>query len=327
MRTSAALSAAASRALQRCRAFGPAQALAQALALALSLAVAVALSPAPVGSQARSGDRAPAPSASSASIRLYVLDGGVLESDPTRYQLTRQDVGVTDLAVTAFLIVHPKGTLMWDTGAIADDSWVPTGKPIRRRLVLSDSTERYVTVTRTLGEQLKAIGYPPEKIQYLALSHYHWDHTANANMFVSSTWLVRTEERTAMLPDKPPVVGYPSTFADLKRSRTTLIKAEDHDVFGDGLVVIKRAGGHTPGHQVLYLKLPKTGGVILSGDLYHYPAERTLNRVPTFEVDAAQTRRSREAIDAFQQKTGAALWIQHDFRAMAGVRKAPQFYD
>jgi hypothetical protein len=112
-------------------------------------------------------------------VRLYVLDGGILESDPSRYELTKQDVGVTNLAVTAFLVVHPKGTLMWDTGAIADDSWVPGGKPIRRRLVLSDSTERYVTVRQTLGAQLKAIGYPPEKIQYLALSHYHWDRQSS----------------------------------------------------------------------------------------------------------------------------------------------------
>jgi glyoxylase-like metal-dependent hydrolase (beta-lactamase superfamily II) len=92
-------------------------------------------------------------------------------------------------------------------------------------------------------------------------------------------------------------------------------------------VVIKHAPGHTPGPQVLYVKLAKTGGVVLSGDLYHYPAERTMNRVPTFEVDAAQTRRARQAIDAFLQKTRAALWIQHDFKAMAATRKAPSYYE
>ena len=260
-------------------------------------------------------------------LRLYVLDGGILESDPTRYRLTKEDVGDSRLAVTSFLIVHPKGTLMWDTGAIADDSWTPTGKPIRRRLVLSDSTERFVTVTQSLGAQLKAIGHQPSSITYLALSHYHWDHTANANAFTSPTWLVRPEERDAMLPEKPPVVGHPSTYADLKRSKQLLITRDDYDVFGDGSVVIKHASGHTPGHQVLYVKLPKTGGVLLSGDLYHYQAERTLNRLPTFEVDEAQTRAARAAVDSFLKKTGAALWIQHDLRAMAALKKAPQYYE
>jgi glyoxylase-like metal-dependent hydrolase (beta-lactamase superfamily II) len=261
------------------------------------------------------------------TVRLYALDGGTLESDPSRYHLTKEDVGVTQLSVTAFLVVHPKGTLMWDTGAIADDTWTPRDRPVRRRLVLSDSTERFVTLSKQMIPQLRAIGHPPERINYLALSHYHWDHTANANAFAGSTWLVRKEERDAMIPDKPPAVGYPSTFADLKRARTTLITTDDYDVFGDGTVVIKKAAGHTPGHQVLYVKLAKTGGVLLSGDLYHYTAERTLGRVPTFEVDEARTRKSRAAIEAFLKKTGAALWIQHDFQGMAKIRKAPQYYE
>lgn len=295
----------------------------RSVALVLVLAGAVLSTTTRGAPQSRSGRGAAAPS----GVRLYVLDGGILESDPARYRLTKEDVGEPGLSVTAFLIAHPKGTLMWDTGAIADDSWTPSGKPIRRRLVLSDSSERFVTVTRSLGSQLKAIGHQPQTVTYLALSHYHWDHTANANAFTSSTWLVRPEERDAMLPEKPPVVGYPSTFADLKRSKQVLITQDDHDVFGDGTVVIKRASGHTPGHQVLYVKLAKTGGVLLSGDLYHYPAERTMNRLPTFEVDEAATRAARASVDAFLQKTGAALWIQHDFRAMAKVKKAPLFYE
>jgi N-acyl homoserine lactone hydrolase len=261
------------------------------------------------------------------TVRLYAFDGGTLESDPARYHLTKEDVGVTQLSVTAFLIVHPKGTLMWDTGAIADNVWTPGGRPIRRRLVLSDSTERFVTLTKQLIPQMRAIGYPPELVNYLALSHYHWDHTANANAFVGSTWLVRKEERDLMLPEKPLTVASPSTFADLKKAKTTLITTDDYDVFGDGTVVIKKAPGHTIGHQVLYVKLAKTGGVLLSGDLYHYTAERTLKRFPTFEVDEGKSRKSRAAIDAFLEKSGAKLWIQHDFQGMAKVKKAPQFYE
>ena len=63
------------------------------------------------------------------------------------------------------------------------------------------------------------------------------------------------------------------------------------------------------------------------GDLYHYAEERTLNRVPTFEFDEAQTRAARVAIDAFLKKAGARLWIQHDFTANARLKKAPDYYD
>jgi len=92
-------------------------------------------------------------------------------------------------------------------------------------------------------------------------------------------------------------------------------------------VVMKLAPGHTPGHQVLFLKLKKTGPVVLSGDLYHYPEERKLGRVPTFETNQQQTAETREKIEAFLKESGAQLWIQHDYAANAKLRKAPQFYD
>lgn len=119
----------------------------------------------------------------------------------------------------------------------------------------------------------------------------------------------------------------PSTYAALRKSKTLIITSDEYDVFGDGAVTIKSAPGHTPGHQVLYVKLANTGGVMLSGDLYHYTEERTLNRVPTFEFNQAQTRATRVAIEAFLKRTGARLWIQHDFTANARLKKAPDFYD
>jgi hypothetical protein len=75
------------------------------------------------------------------------------------------------------------------------------------------------------------------------------------------------------------------------------------------------------------VKLAETGGVVLSADLYHYPEERRLNRVPTFEFNQEQTRATRVAIEAFLRKTGAQLWIQHDFRANARLKKAPDYYE
>lgn len=131
------------------------------------------------------------------SMRLYVFDGGTLESDPARYRLTKEEVGTTELSIGAYLIVHPKGVLLWDAGAIPDGDWTPTGKPMPQRIVLSDSQERRVTIRKSLNEQLTAAGYAPAGVTHLALSHYHWDHTANANAFAGATWLVRQVERDA----------------------------------------------------------------------------------------------------------------------------------
>ncbi len=262
------------------------------------------------------------------SLRLYVFDCGTIHvTDLSRFSLKPEEVASTDLSIACFLITHPKGTLIWDAGAVPDSAWKPTGAASTQHLVLPDSQQREVILSKSLTAQLAKLGYSPPGITYLALSHYHYDHTANANQFAGATWLVRQEERDAMFAEKPPGTTQPSTYAALRNSKTLILKTDDHDVFGDGSVIIKSAPGHTPGHQVLYVKLPKTGPVLLSGDLYHYPEERTLDRVPTFEFNPAQTRATRVAIDAFLKKTGAQLWIQHDFLGNAKLKKSPDYYD
>jgi N-acyl homoserine lactone hydrolase len=262
------------------------------------------------------------------TVRLYVFDCGTLHiADLGRFQLKKEEVATSDLSVACFLIAHPKGTLIWDTGAVPDTAWRPTGTAVTHHIVLPDLQERDVTMIRPLMVQLAEVGYAPSDIRYLALSHYHYDHTANANEFAGATWLVRQLERDAMFASRPPGVTQPSTYAALRDSKTLILKNDEHDVFGDGRVVIKSAPGHTPGHQVLYVKLAKTGPVLLSGDLWHYPEERTLDRVPTFEFNQEQTRATRVAMEAFLKKAGAQLWIQHDFTANAKLKKAPEYYD
>ena len=124
-----------------------------------------------------------------------------------------------------------------------------------------------------------------------------------------------------------PGTSRPDTYAQLKNAKTILIETDQYDVFGDNSVVIKFAPGHTPGHQMLLVRLKNTGPVLLSGDLYHFPQERTLNRFPVFEFDKEQTRRTRAKIEEFIKATRASLWIQHDFIANGKLRKAPAFYD
>src|SRR5579862_729088 len=253
------------------------------------------------------------------SVRLYVFNCGSLDiSDPERFRFKKEELATTNLSVGCYLIVHPKGTLMWDVGAVPDDRLKPGEK---------SALEGYATITETLKSQLEKTGYEPSDIQYLAFSHYHYDHIANANLFASATWLVRKVERDAMFAAKPPDRVNPANYYLLKESKTIIIPTDDYDVFGDGTVVMKFAPGHTPGHQVLYLKLKKTGPIVLSGDLYHYPEERKLGRVPTFEADQQQTVATREKIEAFLKESGAQLWIQHDYAANAKLKKAPQYYE
>ena len=264
---------------------------------------------------------------SAAAPRLYVLDGGVLASDPARYRLTEAEVKSVPLSIAAYLIVHPQGVLLWDAGAISDEERTSRESGSELRVTRADGQERVVTLGPALEEQLRAIGYSRSDVTNLALSHYHWDHTANANAFAHATWLVRQVERDAMFATEPRGASRPATYSALQKSRAVIITAEEHDVFGDGTVIIKHAPGHSEGHQVLYLKLAHTGGIVLSGDLYHYPEERALGRLPTFEVSEEQTASARRELDAFLTRTAAQLWIQHDLLGHRALRKAPEYYD
>jgi glyoxylase-like metal-dependent hydrolase (beta-lactamase superfamily II) len=253
------------------------------------------------------------------SARLYIFDCGVIKGlDPALFNFKKEEVKANEFVVTCFLVTHPKGALMWDVGVIPDSAFKADGAPV---------TQGISTVAKPLLPQLAAVGYTPADITYLALSHYHSDHTANANAFAGATWLVHQAEKDAMFAEKPAGIIQQDSFRALKNSKTVILKDEDYDVFGDGTVVIKYTPGHTPGHQVLFLKLAKTGPVLVAGDLYHYPEERTTSRVPTFEFNKEQSLASRAAIDDFLKKSRAQLWIEHDAATFAKLKKAPGYYE
>jgi len=253
------------------------------------------------------------------SPRVYVFDCGTIHAMSVEtYGFKLGEVPMRDFIVPCYLITHPKGTLMWDVGVVADSRIPSGGAPF---------TQGISTIRQGLKPQLAAVGFTPADIKYLSLSHYHSDHTANANDFAASTWLVRQAERDAMFAEKPAGIIQQASFSALKNSKTIIIKDDEYDVFGDGKVIIKSAPGHTPGHTVLYLKLKKSGPILVAGDLYHFPEERTMNRFPTFEFNKEQSAASRAMIDAFLKKTGAQLWIEHDLATFEKLKKAPEFYE
>jgi glyoxylase-like metal-dependent hydrolase (beta-lactamase superfamily II) len=254
------------------------------------------------------------------SVRLYVFDCGVLKrGEPTAYGLTRAQVGSTDFADNCYLVAHPRGTMLWDVGIIPDDQIKAGGV----ELAAANGTNAAKT---TLRSQLAAIGYSARDITYLALSHGHADHVANANEYAGATLLLQKAEWNAMFSSEAMKQPLFAVYGALESSRTMLLEG-DHDVFGDGTVVLKSTPGHTPGHQSLFINLARTGPLLLSGDLYHYAAERTMKTIPVRDFDRAGTAASRAAIDELLQRTGAQLWIQHDILANATLKHAPLFYD
>lgn len=255
--------------------------------------------------------RPPAP----ATVRMYVFDGGVLRiADPMPlFGLKKEEVAASDLSDGAYLIVHPRGTLMWEAGLVPDEN-------------IGGPNARPGAPAKRLKDLMAEVGYRPADITYFAISHGHGDHTANANDFAASTWLVNKAEYDAMFAEKVPRFYTAATYGALKTAKTTFIDG-DHDVFGDGTVVIKQTPGHTAGHQVLAVKLAKTGTVVLPGDLYHYPEEIPMRTVAPAQGDQEQTLKARDALQAYLKQVNGQMWITHDLVGFAKLKKSPEFYE
>ena len=262
---------------------------------------------------------APAQAAASAAPRIYVFENGTISGlDPALFNFKREELGQLDFVNIAYLIVHPRGTVMVDSGGMPDSVFKADGAPV---------VEGVMTATKPLLPQLKAVGYEPKDITYFVLSHYHSDHTGNANAFANATWIVQKAERDYMFGDKPEGIIQPATYDALRNAKTKILDNEDFDVFGDGSVVIMSTPGHTPGHQVVAVKLAHRGTVVLAGDLYHYPEERTTGRIPTFEFAPEQSKVSRARIEKYVADNHAQLWIEHDAATHAALPKSPAYID
>ena len=250
-----------------------------------------------------------------APLQLFVFDCGSAEIKDISAFSPGHDIGQPKtLPIPCYLVRHPQGLLFWDAGLPDSIAGSLGGVQV--------SPGMRVSMRRTLAEQLTELDIPPASIKYVAFSHMHFDHVGNANLFASSILLIQEEEYQAAFGPKARRDGIEKNYARLADSPTWRLRGEQ-DVFGDGSVVLMPAPGHTPGHQVLFLRLAKTGPVVLSGDLYHFKENRERRLIPSFNVDRALSFQSIDRIEAFLVRTGAALWIQHDPEQFAALPRSP----
>ncbi|MCC7267327.1 MAG: N-acyl homoserine lactonase family protein [Caulobacteraceae bacterium] len=274
---------------------------------ALALAICAALAAAPA---ARAAGRPP-------DVRLYAIDcGRIATTDADGYADDGAYRGAArTLVVPCFLIRHPRGDLLWNTGLPAATAERP----------VVEGTET-LTLQRPLADQLKRLRLKPADIEFLSVSHSHFDHMGSAGLFAGSTWIVDAKERAYAFRPQARAAGDFAAYAALETADTILIEGEgDHDVFGDGSVTIVQAPGHTPGHTVLLVRLRKAGPVLLAGDLWHFDENRQPRRVPRFNTDRAQTLASMDKVEALAAAAGARVVLEHvpwQFEALPKFPKA-----
>lgn len=245
--------------------------------------------------------------------KLYILNCGEgTAADMSRWTPGENVNKPMDVVDNCYLIHHTSNVwLLWDTGVTDAIAGKPEGPPP------TNGAPNW-RKPKTLAAQLEALGVKPSDIKYVAISHTHPDHIGNVEMFPQSTLLVQKAEYDWPLP-----LG----VGRFKPEHPVTKLEGDHDVFGDGNVTLISTPGHTPGHQSLLLKLPKTGALLLSGDAVHFKDNWEHRRVPAGNTSKELTLASMNKIADVMAKEKAQLWINHDKVQGNALKHAPEFYD
>lgn len=249
-------------------------------------------------------------------VRLYCLENGLIQFDTSVYVPSLPRGTRRWGPIPTFLIQHSQGLVLVDTGChpkVAEDPkyW----GDLSRAMVPAVSQEHLA------HNALKAAGFNPESVDIVVNTHLHMDHAGGNQLFPHATFLVQQREWEFAATQEGR--GY---FRNDWGHSLNYRQLEDevYDVFGDGVVVLRRTGGHTPGHQVVEINLA-SGKIILCADVIPM-RENLQGEVPRNSIDADETR-STAAWVLGRMALGAKVVFGHDGREWESVRKAPNYYE
>ena len=272
-------------------------------------------------------------SANAQDTRLYVFSSTPLTIGKGILQNLAPNDPPIQVPVGFYVIKHPKGNVLFDTGCndklINDINWWPAGL---------QSLKPMMTPELAMEAQLGKIGLTPNDIKYVVVGHLHLDHGGNVGKFPNSTIVVQKEEiQNAFWPE--PGTGGPYILGDVLPLRAAnanypnaqkMIQLQsDLDIYGDGSLVVKRWPGHTPGSQMMTVKLKNTGLIILTSDNVYFRenVEKSIppNIVLAYKPDGIYS--AYEWIRMMMATQKADFFTAHDPDAYKAMKKPPGYYD
>jgi len=249
------------------------------------------------------------------TLSVYAMTCGWLEGDFGR--LMEGGEGRIRLPIPAYLIEHPKGAALFDTGIHPDCQHDPAGR-VGERVAGLFAFDFHPG--EEISARLEALGRDPAKIDLVINSHFHFDHCGGNALVPNATMVVQRREWDAgMDPDRAAKSGFNPRDFDLGH-KVQLVDGE-HDVFGDGTVVCLPTHGHTPGHQSLRLRLP-AGEIVLAADSCYFCRTLRERRLPRFVYDRDQMYNSLDRLAALEAG-GARIFFGHDPEFWRTVPQAP----
>lgn len=252
-------------------------------------------------------------------MKMHALSGGRVRMRKSVYVSDADRAETIEMPVTSFLLRHPQGNVLFDTGCHPD---VATNAAARW-----GGMEKFMTPIMQPGDDvltgLSCIGVTPDEIDVVVCSHLHPDHCGCNAFFKRATVMVHTKEvAAARKPDAVPM-GYLAaewdfgTFDELSGQR---------DVFGDGKIVLVELPGHTPGSIGALVQLEKSGAFLLAADTVSLRVTLDTGVTPKNTQDRDALEKSLAEVRRIEAR-GATVLYGHDAAQWDTLRKGAEFYD
>lgn len=251
-------------------------------------------------------------------LQVFSMPCGFLEFDTTLFFPNREKGKKFIIPVPSYLITHPQGNVVFDTGVHCQAINDPAGR-------LGEVSRMFVSHTKPGEEivsQLAKFNLAPKDVKYVINSHFHFDHCGGNEFFPDSTIFVQKNEMHA------------ARDRELRKKALFDPKDFDHklnyrevdgelDIFGDGSLVIIPTHGHTPGHQSLCVQVTKGSQVVLTGDACYTKANMDEDLLPSVAYDEAEMYRSLGKLRDLRDKKGATIIYGHDPDQWKEIPHAP----
>ena len=272
-------------------------------------------------------------------MKLHVFHGGYMYLDKsslvagsTSATASNRDVRAqwVSIPVCFYLIEHPQGLILYDTGCD------PLGMECHWSEENKNASPFEPVEHGSVAERLGQLGYSPEDVDYVVLSHLHTDHCGGLPLFRNARVIVSDDEFTQAAKQYAlNAVGPAYDMSDLRAIFSAGLnfhllerEAREYELL-EGVRVLNFGSGHTYGMLGLYVELPRSGNFLLVADaIYTRENAGPPIRLPGLVYDSlGYTATVKRAVE-FARKHRATILYGHDSAQMESLKQAPaDFYD
>lgn len=253
-------------------------------------------------------------------MKMHILSGGRLRMRKSIYLPEALRGETIDLPVSCFLLRHSQGNVLFDTGchpSVHVDPEARWGGMAKAMTAIADPAENVVS-------ELKKLGLAPQDIDVVVNSHFHPDHCGCNEYFTQAVVVCHQHELEAAQAPNAENMGF--LAVDWKQPMPVQTIDGEHDVFGDGKILLVPVPGHTPGMTAALVTLDRSGAFVLASDAAALRAHLERESCPknTWNVDLAT---QSMADIASMAADGATVIYGHDLAQWETLRKGGNAYD